>query len=183
MIAETTEHLPRDKKCKSVYTVKELKQSILKRKRKVVIRQNLEKIKEGIEFAKQKAGNHESLKINMDFYQNMYQSGKNIFDEWIRSIIEEDLSSKNKQEQDKDQIIELGSSRKVSENEENNEIPEKIKYLKNAHWDDKEKELFLQIYPTQGKDWKNMAKNYFPNKTEKQLRNFFHNNKTKYNLS
>jgi len=56
------------------------------------------------------------------------------------------------------------------------------KGTKGAHWSEKEKELFVNCLMTFGKNWEAIAPK-FPNKTIKQLRNFFQNNKDKLCLN
>lgn len=56
------------------------------------------------------------------------------------------------------------------------------KQSKGAHWDEAEKELFVNCFKKYGKNWKQIGI-IFPNKTDKQLRNFYQNNKEKLGLS
>lgn len=59
---------------------------------------------------------------------------------------------------------------------------EQIRGAKGAHWTDKERELFIKCLMAYGKNWETIALK-FPNKTVKQLRNFFQNNKDKMFLN
>jgi hypothetical protein len=56
------------------------------------------------------------------------------------------------------------------------------KGVKGTHWTDKERELFVECLMIYGKDWEAIALK-FPNKTVKQLKNFFQNNKDKMLLN
>ena len=56
------------------------------------------------------------------------------------------------------------------------------KESKGTHWTEKERELFVQCLRKHGKNWEIISQE-FPNKTVKQLRNFFQNNKDKLGLS
>ncbi len=47
-----------------------------------------------------------------------------------------------------------------------------------AHWEQQEKDMFFKWFNVLGKDWKGLRAK-FPNKTDKQLRNFYQNNRTK----
>lgn len=53
---------------------------------------------------------------------------------------------------------------------------------KGTHWTEKERELFVKCLMVYGKNWEIIAPK-FPNKTVKQLRNFFQNNKDKMLLN
>jgi hypothetical protein len=55
------------------------------------------------------------------------------------------------------------------------------KTQKGTHWDETEKQRFAECYKKYGRDWKAIALQ-FPSKTDKQLRNFYQNNKSKLNL-
>ncbi len=52
------------------------------------------------------------------------------------------------------------------------------KPARGAHWEPQEKEMFFKWFKVVGKDWKALRAK-FPNKTDKQLRNFYQNNRTK----
>ena len=48
-----------------------------------------------------------------------------------------------------------------------------------THWEFQEKERFFKLFKVMGKDWKGL-RTKFPNKTDKQLRNFYQNNKVRF---
>ena len=52
---------------------------------------------------------------------------------------------------------------------------------KGTHWEEADKQRFIECFKKYGRDWKAIGQQ-FPSKTDKQLRNFYQNNKSKLNL-
>lgn len=144
---------------KQIFTIREIKDTFKKTRTKIK--------STGVEFPPLKLKPPEtSVKVNTAFFEEIYKSS-------LEKIKELFVIHGNRRSY-------LGQIKKESHWAR---TPSSYgRETKGSHWTEKEKELFLKCLMNYGKNWEIISLK-FPNKTVKQLRNFFQNNKDKLNLN
>ena len=178
MIAEkVTRHLEAGQE-RSLFTIQELKSIALKQKGTATTA-----LKSFEESLSQPALAESPLRVNTDFFASMYQSATQKIGELVKACttkqngfdtaVDAAWIRKNKLLYTKRPQFGWDKTGQMWEGETISR-----RQTKGAHWNEREKELFINCLRLYGKDWEAMASK-FPNKTIKQLRNFFQNNKDK----
>lgn len=118
----------------------------------------------------------EEMKFNSEFFKGMYGNTKKDINFCLNNIHQFPGIIKRMPD------FYQNATRNIMQARPAMDIIPKKRIEKDAHWEEGEKELFVQCLKKYGKDWRAIACS-FPNKTDKQLRNFFQNNKAKLQLN
>lgn len=134
------------------------------------------------EYSKKIEGLRKPPEINGKFFQDMYRKSKAEIEELLKNCAQKQVEQKEEIEETSGKKLRKFSKENEIKSEEIIEKKFQKKSSKGAHWDNEEKELFVQCLEKYGKDWAAIAHN-FPKKTSKQLRNYFQNNKARFGLT
>jgi thioester reductase-like protein len=173
--------ISRQHKSTKLFSVKDLKAILLKPNGKPVEIHKAECEAATKEYNKKIEGVRKPPDINGKFFNDMYQKSKAEIEDWLKNCAQK--QGEQKEEIEENSAKKIRKLSKENEKKSMEKIEKKIqkKSSKGAHWDNEEKELFVQCLEKYGKDWASIAHN-FPKKTSKQLRNYFQNNKARFGL-
>lgn len=161
-----------DQKDKVLFTIAEIKEMAQEQVGKLTEEQKAKLKKWNFDYAK-RIRNDKMKKYNTNFFYEYYNEENSK----ILSLFKSTLLEIPKPIEES--IIDKKSDEKVFVKESKVKNIESIKVtIKGTNWSIEEKEVFFKCIKELGKNWK-LLHEHFPNKTDKQLRNFYQNNKKK----
>jgi hypothetical protein len=185
---------------KNLFTIKELKEMSKKRRARPMELQKANFTQWQDEYARRIQSHTPPLKFNFEFFGKCYENAKDRICRLVPScnikqnqeeehvelgkpvlinnnLLSDGLKIKRKRNKPTSKDYKPVETKEVHLND-NSYHKQAEKVSKGAHWEQEEKELFYNMFKVYGKNWKALRAN-FPNKTDKQLRNFYQNNRTK----
>ena len=186
LIIEKLPNLQGDGQQKSLFTINEIKALARGQKGKPTELHKSMCKEWAAECAKRMAAQRKGLEINTEFFDKCYTDAKSKISSLLSAYALkqyrlEELHGHKRVQPENDTMVEskvIQCKRSKPFNGHRTVQAPAQKVLKGAHWEAQEKERFFKWFKIIGKDWKALRAK-FPAKTDKQLRNFYQNNRSK----